>query len=180
MSVFKIPFAVVVIATFVNARTTDLVPPEDFGLLKEIAALDSLDRDFGDPQEAGARVERSSLDGPEERLIDRQIKQLKKLKCKPHVRKELVHDHLDSSSPLIDKELIPHYLPVKRCDPDCSFCGDPREGSEYQKCQPAKRRNKKFLVRYYERGSPKYHEVTVRVDTKCKCAPVVPDVEVAE
>lgn len=171
MGVFEIMFVVAVITTAVNARTTGLTPPEDLNLLTEPADLDSLYREIGDPLESGTRVERS-FDGPEERLIQRQIKQLKKLKCKPHVKKELVHDHLDPSSPLRDKELVPHYLPVKRCDPDCSVCGDPSKGMEVKKCQTARSRDKKFLVRYYDKGVRKYHAVTVRVDTRCKCAAV--------
>lgn len=171
MGVFKITFVVAVIANVVSARTASLTPPEDLNLLTEPADLDSLGREIGDPRESGTRVERS-FDGPEERLIQRQIKQLKKLKCKPHVKKELVHDYLDSTSPLRDKELVPHYLPVKRCDPNCSVCGDPSKGKEGQKCQTARRRDKKFLVRYYDRGVRKYHAVTVPVDTRCRCAVV--------
>ncbi|KAG7162917.1 Placenta growth factor-like [Homarus americanus] len=103
----------------------------------------------------------------EERAINRQMKQVKKLKCKPYRKKVYVRDKVQDERN--DEELFPHVVVVKRCDNSCSFCGDSK-GRELLNCVAIKTKMKKFTIYYEDEQKQRhYSELYLKQDMKCGC-----------
>lgn len=104
-----------------------------------------------------------------ERDIKHQIRQLKKMKCKPQRTKMYVADLLEETNELKFELLMPQVLAVRRCIPSCSYCGD-MYGLERSKCLSIKHKMKAFTIRHLDdQGKWQYFKLPIRVDRKCQC-----------
>ncbi|KAG7161881.1 putative PDGF/VEGF domain-containing protein 2 [Homarus americanus] len=104
--------------------------------------------------------------------IVKQVEELQELGCQPVLKKVKVTDLLDPADDLVDMIMFyPHAVAVRRCDEDCSYCGN-NHGSIRGHCIATASEKKSFVVAYYDLSLPpkKHHRMmTAIVHTKCSC-----------
>lgn len=101
--------------------------------------------------------------------VQKQINQLKKLKCRPTKQKLNIRGLLPSHSELLDLNFFPKVVMLKRCDESCSYCGS-NLGVETKTCQPAKTKKKKYYVYHYNTtGDKVYDFFKAEEHVRCGC-----------
>ncbi|KAG7163217.1 putative PDGF/VEGF domain-containing protein 1 [Homarus americanus] len=116
---------------------------------------------------ADVNVKTTHLAG--QRAITRQMKKLKKMKCKPYLKMMYVKDLMEETDERKDRLVVPEVVAVKRCDESCSYCGN-NLGQVRAKCTATKKRNRMYTVRYLDDNDNwKYMKFPVMVDSKCQC-----------
>ncbi|KAK8732204.1 hypothetical protein OTU49_007240 [Cherax quadricarinatus] len=106
-----------------------------------------------------------------EKAFKLEVKQLKKMKCKPRLVKVYVADELGETSDYHDKWLFPEVLAVKRCSASYSYCGD-NLGRDTKICATTTHKMKNFTIRYLENNNSnnfEYFKLPIKVDSKCDC-----------
>nr|XP_045620178.1 uncharacterized protein LOC123771620 [Procambarus clarkii] len=105
----------------------------------------------------------------EDKAFERQVKQLLKMRCKPRLTKVFVANEIGEADEKKDKDLFPQVVAVKRCDHNCSYCGD-NAGREAKTCVAARTKIKNFTIRYYDDSQHRqYFKLPITEDTKCHC-----------
>lgn len=100
--------------------------------------------------------------------LKKQIKMLNKLGCKPKNTKVEVRQFMEDSK-ILDYDLYPEVVLVKRCVDVCSYCGNPI-GLEDKVCKPKLPEKKKtFLIFYHSRRDEGIHKVRIPVHRACEC-----------
>lgn len=107
--------------------------------------------------------------------VEKQMKQLKKLKCKPRQQKLVVKDVLSADNDVKDADFWPQVVVVKRCDDSCSYCGDDI-GVETKRCVPSKTKTKMFyLAQYDDQGNRHYTHFKTQEHLRCSCTTATAD-----
>lgn len=110
----------------------------------------------------------ASADG-HKKALQKQQKNLQKMKCVPKHQKFDVKSLLEADNDLIDKQLLTNVVAIKRCDDSCAYCGTPG-GYEEKKCKPVKSKKKKFAVIYLgEKGQREQTYFKAEEHKRCSC-----------
>lgn len=110
----------------------------------------------------------TSADG-HKKALQKQLKNLQKMKCAPKHQKFEVRNLLEADNELIDKHLLTNVVAIKRCDDTCTYCGS-RSGYEVKKCKPVKIKKKKFAVIYLaENGQREQAYFKADEHKRCSC-----------
>lgn len=158
--------------TVVFSPTPDDQPDTDDGQ----CASDDEDQSTSDPprqlvDRTRNRSPRATMADIYETKIERQLNNLEKMGCRPRWKKVTVKTLLDDQNELYDQlRLVPEVVLVKRCIPECSYCGDYMGGMETAECTSTKNNTMKFPVRYYNSlGKRQYHIISLYQHTACAC-----------
>lgn len=104
-----------------------------------------------------------------EKAVQKQVRQLMKMKCRPVRQKVAVRDVLSPENDLLDKTFLPHVIVVRRCLDLCSYCGSDL-GREVDRCQPTKTKKKRFSLYYYDaNGQKRYGHFRTQEHRRCGC-----------
>lgn len=103
--------------------------------------------------------------------ISEEMQQLQQLGCKPRLAVVRIAEYIKKDNELLDKDYFPKVVPINRCLPITSFCGNYRLGAPNGTClsdeKAVKQRN--TTVFYYDDAKKILEEVEVSEDTACKC-----------
>lgn len=100
---------------------------------------------------------------------ENQVKQLEKMNCRPRRVKVNIDEILkDTPHQFRGKRMYPRVLPVRRCLPECSFCGDDF-GDEEKECVSVRTKKKKYTIFFLHHGQKQYADIRVLVDKECDC-----------
>lgn len=107
------------------------------------------------------------------KAVQKQIRQLKTMKCRPTKQKITVRGILSPENDLLDVDFWPTIVMVKRCNDLCSYCGN-NIGVETKTCQPTQTKMKKFQVVHYSKdGKRQYEHFRAEEHQRCNCQKVV-------
>lgn len=99
-----------------------------------------------------------------------QLKRLKGLECKPKWTKVSVMEYIGGENPILDEDIKPKVVLVKRCIKSCSYCGNDH-GIEEKECYPDIEKNKNVIIMYTDNtvDRVRYFKVPIPQHKKCKC-----------
>ena len=79
-----------------------------------------------------------------------------------------VKPYIGGDNDILDKDLHPEVVVVKRCIESCSYCGD-NGAAENQVCRPHVERKKTVIISYTSDDTRKSEKVRIPEHKKCKC-----------